>query len=36
MLLEGNIDLNQISKLTEKMALPGGEYLKKAGKNNSL
>lgn len=36
MLLEGNIDLNQISKLTEKMALPGGEHLKKAGKNNSL
>ena len=36
MLIEGNIDLNQISKLTEKMDLPGGEQLKKAGKNNSL
>ncbi len=28
--LTGNIDLNQISKLTEKMDLPGGEHLKKA------
>ena len=36
MLLEGAIDLNQISKLTEKMDLPGGEQLKKAGKNQSL
>lgn len=36
MLLEGAIDLNQISKLTEKMDLPGGEQLKKAGKNKSL
>lgn len=34
MLLEGAIDLNQISKLTEKMDLPGGEQLKRAGKNN--
>jgi hypothetical protein len=34
MLLEGAIDLNQISKLTEKMDLPGGEQLKMAGKNN--
>lgn len=34
MLLEGDIDLNQISKLTEKMDLPGGEQLKMAGKNN--
>ena len=36
MLLEGNIDLNQISKLTEKMDLPGSEQLKKVRKNNSL
>ena len=32
MLLEGDIDLNQISKLTEKMDLPGGRQLQKAGK----
>jgi len=31
MLLEGAIDLNQISKLTEMMDLPGGDQLKKAG-----
>ena len=28
--LTGNIDLKQISKLTEKMDLPGGEHLDKA------
>ena len=31
--LTGNIDLKQISKLTEKMDLPGGEHLKKANKS---
>ncbi|MGB5243989.1 MAG: DUF4252 domain-containing protein [Lutimonas sp.] len=31
--LTGNIDLKQISKLTEKMDLPGGEHLEKASKN---
>ena len=31
--LTGNIDLKQISKLTEKMNLPGGEHLKKANKS---
>lgn len=30
--LTGDIDLNQISKLTEKMNIPGGEHLKKATK----
>lgn len=30
--LTGNIDLKQISKLTEKMDLPGGEHLNKATK----
>lgn len=30
--LTGNIDLKQISKLTEKMNLPGGEHLNKATK----
>jgi len=30
--LTGDIDLNQIAKLTEKMDLPGGEHLEKAGK----
>ncbi len=34
LMLEGNIDLNQISKLTEKMDLPGGKQLKKAKKQN--
>lgn len=34
LLLEGNIDLNQISKLTDKMDLPGGKQLKKAQKIN--
>ena len=31
--LTGNIDLKQISKLTEKMNLPGGEHLKKVNKS---
>lgn len=31
--LTGDIDLNQIAKLTEKMDLPGGEHLEKANKN---
>ncbi len=31
--LTGNIDLKQISKLTEKMDLPGGEHLDKAKKD---
>ncbi len=31
--LTGDIDLRQISKLTSQMDLPGGEQLKKAGKN---
>ena len=31
--LTGNIDLKQISKLTEKMNLPGGEHLSKANKS---
>jgi len=31
--LTGDIDLNQIAKLTEKMDLPGGEHLEKAGNN---
>ena len=30
--LLGNIDLNQIAKLTQKMNLPGGEHLEKAQK----
>lgn len=30
--LTGDIDLNQIAKLTEKMDLPGGEHLEKANK----
>ena len=29
--LTGDIDLNQIAKLTEKMDLPGGKHLEKAG-----
>lgn len=33
--LTGDIDLKQISKLTEKMDLPGGEHLEKA-KNDKL
>ena len=31
--LTGNIDLKQISKLTEKMNIPGGEHLEKANKS---
>ncbi|UOB18214.1 DUF4252 domain-containing protein [Abyssalbus ytuae] len=31
--LTGDIDLRQIAKLTEKMDLPGGDQLGKAGKN---
>lgn len=31
--LTGDIDLRQISKLTSQMNMPGGEQLKKAGKN---
>lgn len=31
--LTGDIDLKQISKLTEKMNLPGGEHLEKANKS---
>lgn len=36
LLLEGDIDLNQISNLTNKMDLPGGDQLKKAAKNKPL
>lgn len=32
--LTGNIDLKQISKLTEKMNIPGGEHLNKANKKS--
>ena len=32
--LTGNIDLKQISKLTNKMDIPGGKQLEKAGKEN--
>lgn len=32
MLLEGNINLNKISKLTDQMNLPGGDLLRKAQK----
>ena len=32
--LTGDIDLKQISKLTNQMELPGGEHLEKAGKKN--
>ena len=32
--LTGNIDLRQIGKFTDKMDVPGGEHLKKAGKKN--
>lgn len=32
--LTGDIDLNQISKLTSKMNIPGGEHLKNAKKKN--
>ena len=33
--LTGDIDLKQISKLTEKMDLPGGEHLEKANEKKS-
>jgi hypothetical protein len=33
MLLTGDFDLNEISVLTDKMRLPGGDELKKATKN---
>ena len=36
LLLEGDIDLNKISKLTDQMDLPGGKQLKKAQKKKSL
>ena len=36
LLLEGDIDLNKISKLTEQMDLPGGKQLKKAQQKKSL
>ena len=36
LLLEGDIDLNKISKLTDQMDLPGGEQLKKAQQKKSL
>lgn len=36
LLIEGDIDLNQISKLTEKMNLPGGNQLKKVQKVKPL
>lgn len=32
--LTGDIDLRQIGKFTDKMDVPGGEHLKKAGKRN--
>jgi len=32
--LTGDIDLKQVSKLTEKMDIPGGKHLKKAKKKN--
>ena len=34
MTLTGEIDLRQISKITNQMDIPGGEQLKKAGKKN--
>ena len=33
--LTGDIDLRQISKLTDKMNVPGGKHLKKAGENKN-
>ena len=36
MLLEGDIDMNKISKLTDQMDLPGGNQLKKAQQKKSL
>ena len=34
MTLTGDIDLRQVSKITNQMDIPGGEQLKKAGKQN--
>ena len=34
MTLTGDIDLRQVSKITNQMDIPGGEQLKKAGKKN--
>ena len=36
LLLEGDIDLYKISKLTDQMDLPGGKQLKKAQQKQSL
>ncbi|MDC1217666.1 DUF4252 domain-containing protein [Flavobacteriaceae bacterium] len=36
MIIEGDIDLNKISKLTDKMNLPGGKELKKAQRQKSV
>ena len=36
MIIEGDIDLNKISKLTDKMNLPGGKQLKKAQRQKSI
>ena len=36
LLIEGDINLNQISKLTEKMNLPGGNQLKNVKKKKNL
>ena len=36
MIIEGDIDLNKISKLTDKMNLPGGKQLKKAQRQKSV
>tara|TARA_B110000444_G_scaffold156784_1_gene146619 strand:- start:138 stop:713 length:576 start_codon:yes stop_codon:yes gene_type:complete len=36
MIIEGDIDLNKISKLTDKMNLPGGKQLKKAQRKKSI
>ena len=36
LLLEGDIDLNKISKLTDQMDLPGGNQLRKAQQKKSL
>jgi hypothetical protein len=35
MSLTGDFDLNDISLLTDKLKLPGGENLKKAGKSKA-
>ena len=36
MLLEGNVDLNKISKLIDKMDLPGGNQLRKVQRKKAL